>query len=81
MGSLASYFFANISYILLVSVTAWAMIYRLKLAIYCLMFSQLAGFPGLRLAAATGSYEFYYDCLGQGKYIFEIEKMHARYDS
>ena len=81
MGSLNSYFFADVSGAILVSVAAWATIYPLGLAIYRLMFSKLAGFPGPRLAAATGWYEFYYDVACQGKYIFEIKKMHARYGS
>ncbi|CAD6587386.1 MAG: hypothetical protein ASARMPREDX12_002831 [Alectoria sarmentosa] len=37
--------------------------------------------PGPKLAAATGWYEFYYDCLLAGKYIFEIERMHEVYGS
>lgn len=49
------------------------------LIIYRLLFSPIAGFPGPKLAAATGWYEFYYDVLRRGIYLFEIEKMHQRY--
>ena len=55
-------------------------LYTSSLAVYYLYFSELAGFPGSNIAAATSWYEFYYDCLCGGKYIFEIEKMHKKYD-
>ncbi|KAI1875017.1 uncharacterized protein JN550_002446 [Neoarthrinium moseri] len=54
-------------------------LYSLLVVIYRLYFSPLAGFPGPRIAAATGWYEFYYQYWLNGKYIFEIEKMHKKY--
>ena len=51
----------------------------LALAVDRLWFSPLSRIPGPRLAAATGLYEFYYECILGGKYIFEIEKMHQQY--
>ena len=51
----------------------------ITLVIYRLCLSPLAEIPGPKLAAATGWYEFYYDCLLAGKYIFEIERMHDIY--
>ncbi len=51
-------------------------VYSLSLGVYRLFLSPLAGFPGSRIAAATHYYEFYYDWWCQGKYIFEIERMH-----
>ncbi len=51
----------------------------ITLVIYRLCLSPLAEVPGPKLAAATGWYEFYYDCLLAGKYIFEIERMHNTY--
>lgn len=51
-------------------------LYSLGLVIYRLYFSPLANFPGSKLAAATGWYEFYFDYWKSGKYIFEIERMH-----
>ncbi|KAI0420251.1 cytochrome P450 [Xylaria grammica] len=49
------------------------------LVFYRLYLSPLAKFPGPKLAAATGWYEFYYDYWLNGQYIFEIERMHKRY--
>ena len=56
-------------------------LYATGLAIYYLYFSELAGFPGPKIAAASEWYEFYHDCIRNGKYIFEIEKMHKKYGS
>lgn len=49
------------------------------LVIWRLYYSPLSKFPGSKLAAATGWYEFYYDFCRSGRYIFEIERMHAVY--
>ena len=54
-------------------------IYGLSLVIYRLYFDPLAGFPGPRIAAATGWYEFYYDVVRRGQYIYKIEEMHKKY--
>ncbi|KAE8311594.1 cytochrome P450 [Aspergillus transmontanensis] len=54
-------------------------LYSLGLVIYRLYFSPLAKFPGSKLAAATGWYEFYFDYWVGGKYVFEIERMHQVY--
>lgn len=53
--------------------------YYVTVIIYRLYFSPLAGFPGPKLAAATGWYEFYFDYWLNGKYIFKIERMHKIY--
>jgi hypothetical protein len=53
--------------------------YCIALGFYRLWFSPLAGFPGPRLAAATGWYEFYYDWWLGGKYLFKIEELHEKY--
>ena len=39
----------------------------------------LASFPGPKIAALTGYYEFYYDFFRNGTYTFQIEKMHQKY--
>ncbi|KAL8720262.1 MAG: hypothetical protein Q9225_002860 [Loekoesia sp. 1 TL-2023] len=62
-----------------VSFTALLILYSAGLALYRVFFSQLASFPGPRLAAATFWYEFYYDFCREGKYIFEIERLHQQY--
>lgn len=54
-------------------------IYGLSLVIYRLYFDHLAGFPGPRIAAATGWYEFYHDVIRRGQYIYKIEEMHKKY--
>ncbi len=54
-------------------------IYTLSLVIYRLYFDPLAGFPGPRIAAATGWYEFYHDVIRRGQYIYKIEEMHKKY--
>ena len=79
MGTLESYLVANFGGILFLSLIGWVIAYPIGLAVYRLIFSQLAGFPGPRIAAATGWYEFYYDYFREGKYLFEIEKMHQKY--
>ena len=47
--------------------------------LYRLYFHPLAKFPGPKIAAATHWYEFYYNWWLQGKYIFEIERLHQQY--
>ena len=49
------------------------------LAMYRLYFHPLAEFPGRRLAVVTMWYEFYYDVIKRGQYVFEIQKMHEEY--
>ncbi|KAI1379233.1 cytochrome P450 [Hypoxylon crocopeplum] len=53
----------------------------LLVAFYRLTFHPLAYFPGPALAASTGLYEAYYQCIkdGGGRYWVEIEKMHHQY--
>lgn len=79
MNGLASYLPAGSGSRLIAGLVALAIAYTVGLAVYRLAFSQLAGFPGPKIAAATGWYEFYHDCWRNGKYIFEIERMHQKY--
>ena len=62
-------------------IAAYLGLYNLGLTVYRLLFSNLSGFPGPKIAAATFWYEFYYDWLRKGKYIFVIEEMHKKYGS
>ncbi len=48
-------------------------------AIYRLYLSPLAKFPGRKLAILTLWYEFYYNAIKGGRYVWEIEKMHQEY--
>ncbi|TGJ82761.1 hypothetical protein E0Z10_g6001 [Xylaria hypoxylon] len=53
--------------------------YLVGLVIYRLYFHPLAAFPGPKLAAATGWYEFYFQYWLDGQYIFETERMVKKY--
>jgi hypothetical protein len=48
-------------------------------SIYRLYFHPLSKFPGPKLAAVTHLSEFYHDVVRNGKFIWEIEKMHLKY--
>lgn len=67
------------SILLTIGFTGFFIIYAAITGLYRLCFSPLAGFPGPKIAAATGWYEFYFDVIKRGKYIYEIEKMHRQY--
>jgi hypothetical protein len=49
------------------------------LVIYRLQFHPLSKFPGPKLAALTSLYEFYYNVVLGGRYLWEIERMHEQY--
>ncbi|KAK4066137.1 uncharacterized protein Triagg1_8205 [Trichoderma aggressivum f. europaeum] len=66
--------------IALVATVSFSFIYNVYLVIYRLWFSPLAKFPGPKFAAASFWYEFYYDYWLDGKYLFEVEKMHKKYE-
>ena len=63
----------------LTACAGFILLYILGGALYRLYLSPIAGFPGPKLAAITYWYEAYYDIIGKGRYIFEIEKMHRKY--
>jgi hypothetical protein len=48
-------------------------------SVYRLYFHSLSKFPGPKLAAISHLYEFYYDIILSGMFIWEIERMHAKY--
>lgn len=54
-------------------------LYVAGLVIYRLYFSPLAQFPGPKLAAATGWYEFYYDIVKDGLFFKKIQNLHEQY--
>lgn len=54
-------------------------LYILLVVIHRLLLSPLARFPGPKISAATGWYEFYHDVIRGGQFMFEIESMHAKY--
>lgn len=47
--------------------------------IYRLFLSPLAKIPGPKLAALTSWYEFYYDVIKPGKYVWKIKDLHTEY--
>ncbi|GAB1217088.1 hypothetical protein ATERTT37_006311 [Aspergillus terreus] len=53
--------------------------YLVLRSIYRLYFHPLRHIPGPRLAAISSLYEFYYDVVCQGRYLWEIERLHAIY--
>lgn len=55
------------------------LIYGIALTIYRLVFHPLVGFPGPKLAAATGWYEFYYEIIRPGSWLREIQRLHEVY--
>lgn len=46
---------------------------------YRLYWSPLASFPGPKLAAWTQWYEFYWNVIQPGQYIFHLQKLHDEY--
>ncbi|CAD6444943.1 696affef-5bae-4969-8a8e-53327ef140c5 [Sclerotinia trifoliorum] len=61
--------------ILFLSLSLW-IIYG---ATYRLYFSPIARFPGPKLAALTLWYEFYFNVIRDGQWIWEIKRMHEEY--
>jgi hypothetical protein len=55
------------------------LVYKGTQVIYRLYFSPLAKFPGPRLAAATSLYEFYFDVIRDGQFMFELNRLHDKY--
>ncbi|KAL8826761.1 MAG: hypothetical protein Q9191_003597 [Dirinaria sp. TL-2023a] len=48
-------------------------------AIRRLFFSNIAHIPGPRLAALSSWYEFYYDVVKPGQYVWKIKELHKEY--
>ncbi|KJK75260.1 hypothetical protein H634G_09278 [Metarhizium anisopliae BRIP 53293] len=46
---------------------------------YRLSFHPLAGIPGPKITACTHLYEFFYNVVRPGKFLFKIEEMHHQY--
>ena len=52
---------------------------QISLIIYRIYFSPLSHIPGPKLAAASIWYQFYYDVIKRGRFLWEIERMHKVY--
>ncbi len=44
-----------------------------------LLLSNIAHIPGPKLAALTSWYEFYYDVVKPGQYVWKIKELHVKY--
>lgn len=64
---------------LLISLLGASVIYFIILVLHRLFLSSIAHIPGPKLAAATYWYEFYYDIILGGQYIWKVKEMHERY--
>ncbi|KAH9844662.1 Cytochrome-P450 monooxygenase [Teratosphaeria destructans] len=53
--------------------------YLLGVPLYRVYLSPLANVPGPRLAAATYLYEFFYDGMQKGRFLWKIQELHAKY--
>ena len=61
------------------SVLPCLILYLIYGVTYWLYLSPISKFPGRKLAALILWYEFYYDVIKRGSYIWEIKKMHEKY--
>jgi cytochrome P450 len=64
---------------LILSILGAFLVYLASLVYHRLYASPIAAFPGPKLAAATYWYEFYYDIVLGGKYIWKVQEMHRKY--
>jgi cytochrome P450 len=56
-----------------------ATVYLIYLIFYRLYLSPISHIPGPKLAAVTFWYEYYYDVVNYGQYIFKIRDLHKQY--
>ncbi|PVH83062.1 cytochrome P450 monooxygenase [Cadophora sp. DSE1049] len=59
--------------------SAFSVLYFFALGVWRLCFSPISHFPGPKLAALTYWYEFYYDLMQRGQFVFKIQELHDRY--
>ena len=69
----------SLSTVHIVGLVALLAVYTLYGAIWRLYFSPIAHIPGPRLAALTWWYEFYYDIILGGQYVFKMIELHKEY--
>ncbi|KAK8151735.1 hypothetical protein BKA80DRAFT_314478 [Phyllosticta citrichinensis] len=68
---------AEISFCLLSTLVVLG--YIVSKIVYRLVFHPLACVPGNKIAAATFLYEFFWDAVMGGKYVFRIAEMHEKH--
>jgi hypothetical protein len=66
---------ATVAFVLL----GLASVYWVCKCAYNLFLHPLSGFPGSKLAAIGSEYEFYYDVIKDGIYLWKIRDMHRKY--
>lgn len=66
-------------FVTLLVLLAILMLHRLGTILYNIFLHPLSKFPGSKLAAAGPYYEFYFDVIRDGTYLWEIERMHNIY--
>lgn len=64
---------------LILSILGLCLAYVVYIVIWRTYLSPIAHFPGPKLARVTYLYEFYYDIILGGKYIWKIREMHIKY--
>jgi hypothetical protein len=63
----------------LIALSSCLLLWAVATVIRRLYFSPLSRFPGSKLAAATLWYEFYFNIVRGGKFMWEIKRMHDKY--
>lgn len=58
---------------------ASALVFLIVRSIYRIYFHPLSHIPGPKLAAASSAYEFYFNVVKGGKYMWEVGRMHEIY--
>ena len=53
--------------------------YTIYTVITRIFLSPLRHIPGPKLAALTSWYEFYFDAIQQGKFVWKIKELHSKY--
>jgi hypothetical protein len=61
------------------SMSVFLLLWTVATVIRRIYFSPLSVFPGPKLAAATLWYEFYFNIIKGGTFMWEIERMHKKY--
>lgn len=62
----------------ILGIGSWIVYHAIK-SIYRLYFHPLSKIPGPKLAAITSGYEFYFNVIKRGMFIWEMERLHDIY--